>query len=380
LSYLELTSPVIYLVIFHLFSLLAMDYTRQIAQVTTQFNKISILQVVEKVLILVVVLLWGEDIFSVLGLIIAAAFGCRTWFFFSLGKNFYWPFRINISLCKQLLRFSFPLLLVSLGGFIFGWVDIAVIKHLCHFRDVGIYSLAYSGLGAIESVVLLMPTILTPIFVSFASQKRDGMTDRFIQRVLPQISYLWGGVFMLAGLGSIWGIPVVFGQSFSKATNIFLVLLICLNLGVLNALGLSIFVSYDMVSKMSIINFAASIVNLVLDLILVPVIGIVGAAFATTVSYFVISASYYILVKKLFYFSVKNLLIFQGIVCIQLTGLLVFKDPVIYFVITLTAAGMYFVSSKYMGIFSEEDKTTYNRLEMPVFLKKTFIRICDYYG
>ena len=380
LSYLELPSLIVIIVFFHFFSRLATDYTNQMAQVNTQFKKISILQLIEKGLILILIWLWAQDLITMLWCYIVASLACRIYFLISASHNFYRPFRLNLSLSKKLLRFSYPLLLVSFGGFIFSWVDIAIIKHFSPFREVGIYSLAYTGFGALEAILFLMPTVLTPILVSLAFQKRDDLTDRFIQRVLPQISHLWGFLFMFLGLISLWGIPLAFGPSFSESAHVFLVLLICLNFAVLNVLGVSIFVGYDMVSRMVVINFAASICNFVLDLVLVPWIGIMGAAVATTFSYCCITALYYGLIKRRFKFVFTRVLLFMGITCFQIVGLLLSKDWHLSILITLTAAGIYLLGGRSLGVFRREDKGIYAPLEMPGFLKKTLIRICDYYG
>jgi O-antigen/teichoic acid export membrane protein len=270
--------------------------------------------------------------------------------------------------------------LTSIGGFIFGWIDIAVVKHFFPFREVGIYSLAYSGLGTVESIVLLMPMVLTPVFISLAAQGRDDLTERFIQRVLPQISILWGFFIMLLGLISLWVIPVVFSQDFTESADIFLVLLIPLNLSVINGLSVSVFVAYEMVSKMVLINFSASVINLFLDLVFVPWIGIMGAALATTLSYGFISIFYYSLIRIRFVFVPGKLVLFIGIITLQLGCLLLSKSTLMRLAVTLMAAGLYLLGSKLLKIFSREDKGIYASLEMPGFLKKTFIHICDYYG
>ena len=380
LNYLQLPSPILIIVFLHFFSLLVADYTRQLAQVATEFKRLAVLQLIEKGALFILIWLWGDGLFAILVLYIATAVGFGGYFFSSISHLFYWPFRLNLSLCKKLLYFSYPLILASIGGFIFGWVDIAIVKHFFPFREVGIYSLAYSGLGTVESIVLLMPMVLTPIFVSLAAQGRDDLTVRFIQRVLPQISILWGFFIMFLALISLWVIPMVFGRAFIESTNIFLILLIPLNLSVLNGLSVSIFVGYEMVSKMVLINFSASIINLFLDLVFVPWIGIMGAALATTLSYGFISLFYYGLIQRRFDLVPGKLVLFIGMVTLQIVGLLLSDSIYIRLALTLTGACVYLLGCKLLHIFGWEDKGIYGSLEMPGFLKKAFTHICDYYG
>jgi stage V sporulation protein B len=380
LRYLQLPSPIIVIVFLHFFSLIIADYTRLFAQVATEFKRLGVLQLMEKGALFLLIWLWGESLFTILVLYIVTALGFEAYFFSTVSHSLYWPFRLNLSLCKKLLHFSYPLILTSAGGFIFGWADIVIIKHFLPLKEVGIYSLAYTGLGAIEAVVLLMPMVLTPIFVSLATQGEDHLTDRYILRVLPQISILWGFLIMFLALTSLWVIPIVFGQDFTESASIFLVLLITLNLSVITGLCVPILVGYEMVTKMVLVNFSASIINLFLDIVFIPRIGIMGAALATTLSYGFITISYYELVKRRFDFAPGRLVLFIGIVALQIGGLLLCDSMLIRLTITVIAAGMYLSGSKLLDIFGCQDKGIYASLEMPPLLKKAFIHICDYYG
>jgi O-antigen/teichoic acid export membrane protein len=380
LSYLQLPPLILIIVFLHFFSLLVADYTRQLAQVATEFKSLAILQLIEKAALFILIVIWGKSLFAILILYIVTAVGFGGYFFLIISHLFYWPFRLNLSLCKKILSFSYPLILTSIGGFIFGWVDIVIIKHFFPFSKVGVYSLAYSGLGTLESIVLLMPMVLTPIFVSIAAQRRDELTERFLQRVLPQIAILWGFFIMLLGLVSLWVIPIIFGPAFIESANIFLVLLIPLSLSVLNGLSVSIFIGYEMVSKMVLVNFSASLINLCLDLVFVPWIGIMGAAVATTLSYCFISVSYYGLIRRRFDLAPTRLALFIAIITLEIIGLLLSSSTLMQLSTTIIAAGLFILGSKCLDIFSHKDKDIYSSLEMPAFLKKVFIAICDYYG
>jgi O-antigen/teichoic acid export membrane protein len=380
LNYLNLPSSILILIFVYFFSLLVADYARQLAQVATEFKRLAILQLIEKGVLLLFICIWGESILTILTIFSVTALGFGSYFFSSVNSRLYWPLRINLSLCRKLLSFSYPLILTSVGGFIFGWIDIAIIKHFFPFSEVGIYSLAYRGLSTVESIVLLMPMVLTPIFVSLASREKHELTERFLQRVLPQIFILWGFVIILFVLLSPWAIPLVFGEDFRRSASIFLVLLIPLHLSVFYGLSMSIFIGYDMVSRMVLINISSSLINLLLDLVLVPWMGMMGAAVATTISYGVLCISYFALLKGRFRFSHSRLLLFIGIIAAEVVIIVHFDTAFTLVAVTMFTAVIYILATKLWGIFGEEDKSIYTSLEMPVFLKKTFNSICDYCG
>ena len=379
-SYLGLPPVIVAVALFHLLSLLAVDYTRQIAQVTTRFKQISILQLAEKCVILGTVWLWGGDIFSILAVIIAVTIMCRCCFLFTVDSSIFRPFRLDAALSREMLRFCLPLFFVSIGGFVLGWVDIAVIRHFAEFDDVGIYSLAYNGLGAVESFILLMPTIMTPIIVSIISKKKSGLVELFVERMIPQITWIWGLGFIFIGPLSVFAIPLVFGAEFVRTVDVFLVLLICLNLSVFNALCLPLFVGYDLVQGMAKINIAASLLNLLLDLCMVARFGIMGAAVSTVLSYLFIAVSYMFLIRKRHRCLRVRPFLVTVVLFLQVITLISSKNPGLLLGVTSCAAAGYLWMSRRLGIFRTEDMRIYEQLEMPVSVKNIFYRICRYHG
>ena len=380
LEYMGLPRPILLVAFFHLLSLVMTDYSRQMAQVTTQFKKLSAIQVIEKALILALVLIWGKDLIHILWIFIVSPLICRLWLGISLGGSLYMPFRLSASLCVKLTRFSYPFLLTSIGGFIFGWIDIAVIKHFAPLERVGIYSLAYSGLGTTEAVMLFMTTVLTPIFISLAHQNRGDLINRFTKRIFPQLAYLWGFMGLLLAPACLWLVPLIFGDAFSESARILVVLLLCFYFGVLNALCVPIFVGYDLVRKMVAINFGASMINLILDFALVPKMGIMGAAVATLCSYGSISVPYCLLVSRRFDLDSAKLALFFGMIGIQAALLMFFNGGLARIAVGLLVVFVYLLAGKHLAVFRAEDEATYAALNMPATARRVISYICRHHA
>ncbi|MBN1276999.1 MAG: oligosaccharide flippase family protein [Deltaproteobacteria bacterium] len=378
MNYLKLQSPIIPVVFFFLLSLLATDYTTLVAQVTTRFKGLSIIQFIEKALVFIIICFFGRSLFEILWIYISVTLACRTAYLVMSPGNVFRPFALDRSLCIELLRFSGPLFLTSFGGFVFGWVDIAVIKKFAPLSDVGIYSLAYNGLSAIDSIVMIMSSILIPIFVSLAARNREDLTEKFIMRILPQVAYLWGLFFMVFGLISIWMIPLAFGQTFMESVDIFLILLVSLNLSVMNALMVPVFVGYNMVSRMVIINFSGSILNLLLDIVLVYYMGIMGAALATTLSYCFIVLFYNLLIRSRFHSAFRMSWLFLAIVFLHMISIMFCRVWFICVGVSLTVILIYLIAARTMKLFGQDDRSIYSSLDMPPFLKRMLIRMGDY--
>ena len=153
-NYIGLPRPCLILLFCYYLALLLTDYSNQIAEITTSFRALSIVQIIEKIVLFLLLYLFATHIFSIIYITIIAVVGSRIWLFVPVRRKLFYPLATSMDESTALLRFSLPLLLVSIGGFIFGWVDIVIIKYFMPIEKVGVYSLAYNGLNAVESVVL----------------------------------------------------------------------------------------------------------------------------------------------------------------------------------------------------------------------------------
>jgi O-antigen/teichoic acid export membrane protein len=376
LDYLGLPTAVLVVALFHLLSLISTDLLRQLAQVGTEFRKLALAQVVEKLLVLVLILVWGGQLLRILWIIIGVTLcvRCATALWFK--RSLLLPVRVSGRLCAKLAGFSWPFLFTAVGGFVFGWVDIAVIKQVASLEDVGVYALAYSGMGTVESLALLMPAVLTPIFVTLAHGGQDAKVSRFTQRVIPQIHFLWGLVILAGGLGGYWLIPAVFGGEFAASARIFPVLLMSVYLAVLNSLCGPVFVAYTLVRRMVAINLAASGVNLLLDLLLIPEVGILGAGLATLGAHAFISTMYCLVIGRRFGLAWGRLLLSLGIIGLQVGGLMRWGGTVAGVVATVSAGAVLLLTGWAVGFFRPEDEGLYSVLKMPAPVRRLFVWLC----
>ena len=378
-NYIGLPRPCLILLFCYFLGLLLTDYSRQIAEITTSFKALSVVQVIEKIVLFLFLYLFATHVFSIIYITIIAVVASRIWLLVPVTRKLFYPLATNKDECVALLRFSLPLLLVSIGGFIFGWVDIAVIKYFMAIEKVGLYSLAYNGLNAVESMVLLMATVLTPIFISLIANKKKEYIMAFGRRILPQIQFIWGLAFIALGWISTWMIPLVFGQDFAPSSPVFIILLISLNFTVFNTIVQSIFIGLSQVGTVAKISISATLINLILDFILVPQFGIIGAAFATLISCLWISVWYYKTLNKTVALEILAPALIVIVIAFQVLGLVLTSRTGFGIAISAVSLIVCFFISKKMALFQVSDKTIYEKLALPGTARGVLCWLCDFY-
>jgi O-antigen/teichoic acid export membrane protein len=194
-----------------------------------------------------------------------------------------WYKELNIKTIKLFYSYGFRVFLSSLFIMLLIRADIVLIKHFLDFSEVGIYSLAahivdfiqiasnlvggllFVKLSDIEDDIskwlLLKKTLLIFFFFITLANLGFGLIGK------PVMQIMFGADFVPVYYVYFWLMPAAYGLSFGSLFNNYL-----------NSKGFPI---------ISIILPAIALVlNITLNMLLIPTMGINGAALATSISYF----------------------------------------------------------------------------------------------
>ena len=190
----------------------------------------------------------------------------------------------TIPVMKGLFAFSLLSYLSNLINFLNYRMDIWIVDYYRTTEEVGQYSVA-SNLGQ------YMLALTAPIAVVLQPYLNDPAEQQKHEKLMFYCKL--GGTFALAMivggiLTSDFLIPLVFGEDFTPAALPFKLL----TAGIL-------FATYSQIMAVTVINsgkaiynllatIAGLIITLILDITLIPLLGIAGAGIATTAAYFVI--------------------------------------------------------------------------------------------
>ena len=290
-------------------------------------------------------------------------------------RNVLFPIKCDRRTIREVFSFSYPIVLGNLGAYIVNWIDVIVIKHYLSLSDVGGYQLAYNMFNLLVGLIGSTTILMTPILVSFLAVNREDLILRYSTRLIPQGVLLWTTMVGL-GLGICPPLfNIFFGKGFSVSVPYFQFLAIGLAFNSLIIFYSGEITAYKLIKLGMMASVARGFVNLVGDFVLVPMMGPIGAAIATTGG-IVMATIFYLLICQR---QLKERLLWQLILILPaLFSLAVsrlvsgWESPFLAMGITL-AAGYYL--AKAFHLFRLDDLNLLDYIQMPVSLKKAVIRI-----
>lgn len=195
--------------------------------------------------------------------------------------------RPTITHGRSLINYGKFMLLYSVGGYVYNWIDILIIGFFLTKVHVGAYEVAWR----VTSIILLLTWSITKVmFPQVSKWASDGSTDKIRVLVRQTISaslFLVIPAFVGALLLSREILGLVFGTEFELAA---LVLVILAGEKIVQAFYSIFSITLQAVNRpdLSAISEILTIfLNITLNIVLVLEFGIVGAAIATLLSFVV---------------------------------------------------------------------------------------------
>ena len=224
---------------------------------------------------------------------------------------------------REYLGLSMPLFFIGMGYQLLNQMDTIMLGHFASERDVGVYSVAVK----VSSFVLLglgiMLPIVSPLFSQFSETRNKELTKALFTTVTKWLCY--SGLIIFACI-AIFRVELLhlFGKSFTAGAPALLILAVG---HLVNAatgptgtlLTMTGKQKWEVANTISMVAF-----NFLLNLVLIPAMGLIGAAIATAVSIATINGLKLVQVYMLFGFRAYNLKCLKGVVAIGGAGLIAY--------------------------------------------------------
>jgi O-antigen/teichoic acid export membrane protein len=184
------------------------------------------------------------------------------------------------------LLFGFPMIGYEAAGFILDSGDRILLQHYLGLQAVGYYSAGYNMANYIaESLVYSVSLALFPIYMRLWVTEGPAQTQRFLNDALDK--FILVAMCILAGVAATARDAVVIlgSQKLKAAYPLLPVLMIGLMIYAVHMFLNIGLVLYKKTYTMAKLIILAAVLNIVLNVILIPRIGMQGAAIATLVSY-----------------------------------------------------------------------------------------------
>ncbi|MBA4311499.1 MAG: hypothetical protein C0417_02605 [Chlorobiaceae bacterium] len=209
----------------------------------------------------------------------------------------------NLPLWKALMNFGLPYIPSGLAAMAIQVIDRPILRALTDDATVGIYQANYR-LGIFMMLIVSMYDYAWRPFY-FSTAKETNAKEIFA-RVLTYLVLFMSAIFLVLTffIGDIAKISIlgrhVIGPSYWSGLNIVpIVLLGYVFLGISTNLSAGIFIEKK--TKFSpLVTGVGAVVNVVANLLLIPPFGMLGAAWATFIAYFIMTVTMYIVVQRIY--------------------------------------------------------------------------------
>jgi O-antigen/teichoic acid export membrane protein len=257
--------------------------------------------------------------------------------------------RFRLSHLKNLSGFSFWIFLTASGSLVFSYADTILIGVFMSNADVGIYRTAFQLTSVATFATLAFHTVLYPKISNWGTQGQ-------ITEIENSLARAWTYSLFLAIPTCIGGwilgdklLYYIYGASFVEGTSALFILLLVQVVNVFMFLGTMSLTALNRPKDAFWITVIAAIANILLDIILIPIMGITGAAVATLIAMTVNALGALILLSRVIsvkfeYGPAKNILTaagFMGIFLLFIHFLLPLTHVIAVLAVVIVGAFIY---------------------------------------
>ena len=267
-------------VIFQAFNVIDFNYQAEIKSkyvVYAQIMSLAISSITKLIFIWISApLVWFACVFLLDAVV--RAVGLTTMYLKNGRKIWHWKWRWQAA--RVLLRDSWPLILSGMVISIYMKIDQVMIKEMLDAEQVGHYAAAVRLSGAWYFVPTVITSSVFPAIIN-AKKQSEGLYYQRLQKLYDLLVWLAVAIALPTTFLAPWVIRVLYGEAFLPAA---VVLSIHIWAGVFVGLGVACskwFIVENYIKKNLYRTSLGMITNVVLNLILIPLYGIYGAAIAT---------------------------------------------------------------------------------------------------
>lgn len=289
---------------------------------------------------------------------------------FFIKLKYIFPLSLDIGMLRNILIYSWPLIFAFFLGYASNWMDAYFIKYYLSPFYVGIYQAAYRLIEYIRTPLYGIIILAFPLLMSIKTNGRGDLISIYIKRLTPQAVMAWNIIISIVVLLSYPVVKLIFGASYAEAALPFSVLLLGIGFQAISVMYTSLFSIYDWLKFNTMILFFVCLVNFIGDILLVPRIGMLGAAIATVISYIIGSISYLLVVNKLISIRAYKALPYPFMTFISFLVCTFIKQFHLKVFGVFGAIIIFVIIAKYTKLFIMEDAVLWDKIEMPRLVRR----------
>jgi len=222
------------------------------------------------------------------------------------------PLAFSPALYRAMLAFGIPMIAYEMGGIVLSLGDRYVIEGMLGSEPLGLYAAAYNFCEYVSLILLVsIGQAIAPMYVRTWEEHGERATRLFVEQSLH--FYILLGAAVVAGMAAVGEDMLGFLASDKYRGGAVVIPFVAFGMvvdGALTIIGAGLYIHKKTKVLMALV-LATAVLNLALNVFLVPVMGIVGAAVATSISYIALVTGGFIFSRQLLPISIPWVALFK---------------------------------------------------------------------
>lgn len=265
---------------------------------------------------LVILFVYPSPLLLTASYLLGSALGAVLEFFVIRKDLFRIKFTFDRRLIKEVLANSIPFSVMGMLGSLMISIDTFIVGWLLPVRDLGIYSAAQRPVQILYLLSTFIATSTFPLINKFLEENNKSEIIRLLEKSISAILLFTlpiaaGGILISEKI-----INLVFGQEYLDASLSFSFLLPTILFVAIGNITSNALFALNKKGIFVVSTLVGIILNILLDLSLIPIMGIAGSALATMITLLLINAGNFIYLNKLMRVGLFSLIKKSGLAVI----------------------------------------------------------------
>ena len=204
---------------------------------------------------------------------------------------------IDKNLFKKIINFNFLSLPHSFLSYSFIRIDIVILSFFVDLYTLGIYSFAAMLIEGIYQLLTMMRDRVNPQISNYLNKKKFKLSKYYKNILFNVIIFILISIFIIFIFFPLFSYYSNTNLDLSK--NIFIIILFGLFVFSFSSVFEHIFIMNNYPFYQSIYIVFGNIINIILNIILINIYGVYGAAIATSITFFILSCIIYIYLQRI---------------------------------------------------------------------------------
>jgi len=195
------------------------------------------------------------------------------------------PFVFDKKLFREMFQWTKWQIMGLTAVYFINWGDNLVLRYFVSMEEIGIYNLGYQIFKGLISLTFILNSYFLP-FISQNIDNKERMRN-YLYAKRPKIMLAGTLCIIFIYLIIPYAFNLIYGPVYDEAVTVLKILLIGLIFHLYLVFYIPLFNSAKMYKFIQIVNVIQVTMNICLNIIFVPEMGIKGAAIGTTIAYFI---------------------------------------------------------------------------------------------